>query len=171
MGKTRVREDKRHEVIIPYARSRITAKTGDYEFYYPKGIRWKCKRCASCCRDASHRPRRILLLPSDIEKLEKAGETKFTTEVKCEDPFKAEMRKDSGACVFLTEKECRIYSNRALLCRMYPFWVEKEGRSLEVRIDTRCPGFGHGSELKEEYFRELLTLALNLMESNKLHAI
>jgi hypothetical protein len=43
---------------------------------------------------------------------------------------------------------------------MYPFWVEREGRSLEVRVDTRCPGFGHGGELREEYYRDLLINAL-----------
>ncbi len=160
MGKRRGGAGESREIVIPYARARLTTTSGEFEFYYPKGIRWSCKRCAACCRDASHRPRRILLLPSDVERLEAAGEREFTEEVRREEPFVAEMRKVEGACVNLTEEGCRVYPNRALLCRMYPFWVEREGRSLEVRVDTRCPGFGHGPELKEEYFRDLLTRAL-----------
>ncbi len=148
------------EIVIPYARAKLTTSSGEYEFYYPKGIRWSCKHCGACCRDASHRPRRILLLPSDVEKLEAAGEKEFVEKVRGDEPFVAEMKKAGGACINLTEEGCRVYSSRALLCRMYPFWVEREGRSLEVRVDMRCPGFGHGPEVKEEYFRDLLTRAL-----------
>ena len=148
------------EVIVPYARAMLTTVSAKFEFYYPKGIRWSCKRCGTCCRNASHRPRRILLLPSDITRLEGVGEKDFMERVKGEEPFIAEMKKMGGACVKLTEKGCMVYPSRALLCRMYPFWVEREGRSLEVMVDTRCPGFGHGPELKEDYFRDLLTIAL-----------
>ncbi len=70
------------------------------------------------------------------------------------------MRKAGGACIYLTKEGCRVYPSRALLCRMYPFWVEREGRSFEIRVDTRCPGFGHGREVKEDFFRDLLMRAL-----------
>ena len=160
MGKIKSRGGDSREIVIPYSRAKLMTTSGEYEFYYPKGIRWGCKRCGACCRDSSNRPRKILLLPSDIERLEKAGEKEFTEKVKCDEPFFAEMKKKGGACVNLTDYGCRVYTNRALLCRMYPFWVEREGRSLEVRIDTICPGIGHGPELKEDYFKDLLTYAL-----------
>ena len=159
MGKTKGRVGESHEIVIPYTRAKLTTISGEYDFYYPKGIKWNCKLCGACCRDAPHRLRKILLLPSDVVRLEEAGEKDFTEKAKGEQPFIAEMKKRGGACINLTEEGCRVYPNRALLCRMYPFWVEKEGRSLEVRVDTRCRGFGHGSELKEAYFRELLTRA------------
>ena len=160
MGRRKGGAGESREIVIPYARARLTTDSGDYEFYYPKGIRWSCKRCGACCRDASNRPRKILLLVSDVERLETAGEREFIEKVKGEEPFVAEMRKAGGACINLREEGCRVYPNRALLCRMYPFWVEREGRSLEVRVDFRCPGFGHGPEVKEEYFKDLLTYAL-----------
>ena len=138
----------------------LTTTSGKYDLYYPKGIKWSCKRCGTCCRDASHRPRKILLLPSDVKRLETAGERDFIEKVKSEEPFVAEMKKRGGACINLTEDGCRVYPSRALLCRMYPIWVERDSRSLEVRVDTRCPGFGHGPELKEDYFRDLLRSAL-----------
>jgi Fe-S-cluster containining protein len=160
MGKTRGETGEYREIVIPYARTKLTTTSGKYDLYYPKGIKWSCKRCGACCRDASHRPRKILLLPSDVERLEMVGERDFIEKVKGEEPFVAEMKKRGGACINLTETGCRVYSSRALLCRMYPLWVERDGRSLEVRIDTKCPGFGHGPELKEDYFRDLLISAL-----------
>jgi Fe-S-cluster containining protein len=147
------------EIVIPYARGRLTTPSGEYEFYYPK-VRWGCKRCGACCRDASHRPRKVLLLPVDVEKLEKAGEVGFKVEVKGEAPFVAEMRKAGGACIYLTKEGCRVYPHRALLCRTYPFWIERDGRSFEIRFDARCIGFGHGGELKEDFFRDLIKQAL-----------
>jgi Fe-S-cluster containining protein len=160
LGKTKGMPQAGREIVTAYARGKISTPNGEYDFYYPKGLRWGCKRCGACCRDASHRPRRILLLPADVERFEKAGEKDFKVDVKGEQPFVAEMRKVGGGCVNLTKEGCRVYQNRALLCRTYPFWVEKEGRSFEIRFDLRCPGYGHGGELKESFFRDLLTQAL-----------
>ena len=108
MGKKRGDVEEPHEIVIPYARAKLATSTGEYEFYYPKGIRWSCKRCGACCRDASHRPRKILLLSSDVERLEAAGEREFTERVKEEKPFIAEMKKRGGACINLTEEGCRV---------------------------------------------------------------
>jgi len=160
MGRRKIRSVEEREVVIPYASASLNTLSGVYEFYYPKCIRWSCKRCGACCRDDFHRPRRVLLLPSDVERLEKADERMSITEVRGEEPFIAEIRKEGGACVNLTKEGCRVYPNRALLCRMYPFWVERDRGSLEVRVETRCPGFGHGSSLMEEFYKNLLTHAL-----------
>jgi Fe-S-cluster containining protein len=159
MGKKKGTMREGDEIVIPYGRGKISTPSGEYEFYYPK-VRWGCKRCGACCRDASYRPRKVLLLPSDIVRLEKAGEREFRIEVKEEAPFVAEMKKAGGACIYLTKDGCRVYSHRALLCRTYPFWIEKDGRAFEIRFDARCIGFGHGGELREEFFRDLVLQAL-----------
>jgi Fe-S-cluster containining protein len=166
MGKTKVRVHDEREVVIPYARGKLSTRSGEYEFYYPKGVRWGCKKCGACCRDTSHRPRNVLLLPADIKMLEEAGEREFIFEVGGKEPFVAEMRKARGACIYLTQEGCRVCPHRALLCRMYPFWVERDERSLEVRVDTNCPGFGHGGELREEFYRDLLIYALEQRREN-----
>jgi Fe-S-cluster containining protein len=119
------------EVVISYARGRVTTPSGEYEFYYPKGLRWGCKRCGACCRDASHRPRKVLLLPGDVERLEAAGERDFKIETTSEEPFVGEIRKKGGACVFLSREGCRAYQHRALLCRTYPFWIERDGNTFD----------------------------------------
>ena len=160
MGKAKLRARDEREIVIPYARGKLSTSSGEYEFYYPKGVRWGCKKCGACCRDASHRPRTVLLLPADAKRLEGAGEREFMVEAEGKEPFVAEMRKVGGACIYLTQEGCRVYNDRALLCRMYPFSVERDGRILEVRVDTRCSGFGHGGELKEEFYRDLLSHAL-----------
>src|SRR4030042_5574445 len=162
MGKAKLRARNGSELVIPYARGKLTTRSGEYEFYYPKGVRWGCKKCGACCRDASHRPRTVLLLPTDVKRLEEAGKKEFKVEVEGKEPFVAEMRKVGGACIYLTREGCHVYQGRAMLCRMYPFWVEREGRSLEVRVDTRCSGLGHGGELKEEFYRDILIHALEL---------
>ncbi len=74
-------EEEDEGVVIHYARGRFTKNAIEYVFYYPKGIRWGCKKCGACCRDASHRPRRILLLPADVDRLENAGEKDFSIDV------------------------------------------------------------------------------------------
>ncbi|OGD55903.1 hypothetical protein A3K78_03450 [Candidatus Bathyarchaeota archaeon RBG_13_52_12] len=162
MGKAKLKARGEREFVIPYARGKLSTRSGEYEFYYPKGVRWGCKKCGACCRDASHRPRTVLLLPTDVKRLEEAGKKEFKVEVEGKEPFVAEMRKVGGACIYLTREGCHVYQDRAMLCRMYPFWVEREGRSLEVRVDTRCSGLGHGGELKEEFYRDLLIHALEL---------
>jgi len=160
MGGNRDKDEEDDGVVIHYARGRFSKSTNEYVYYYPKGIRWGCKKCGACCRDASHRPRRILLLPADIDRLEKAGEKEFSVEIRGEDPFVAEIRKNRDACIYLTPKGCRVYPHRALLCKTYPFWIERDGNIFEIMVDTRCLGIGHGGELDEGFYRDLLMQAL-----------
>jgi Fe-S-cluster containining protein len=161
MRKKRQTPDDGEEVVISYARGKLLTSTGDYEFYYPKGLRWGCKRCGECCRDASHRPRRVLLLSKDVERLEKAGEKDFKVETKGEEPFIGEMRKAGGACVYLRKEGCIVYPSRALLCRTYPFWIERNGRSFEIMFDARCTSINRGGELKEDFYSDLIMQALD----------
>ena len=160
MGKKKGVMKEGDNIVVPYAWGKISTPSGEYEFYYPKGIWWGCKRCGACCRDASHRPRRVLLLPSDVARLEKAGEKDFKLDIKGEEPFVGEMKKAGGACIYLTKEGCKVYPHRALLCRTYPFWIERDGRSFEIMFDRRCIGFGHGGELREDFFRDLVLQAL-----------
>ena len=133
------------------------------EFYYPAGLRWVCTRCGRCCKDVEGWDRRVLLLTNDVKLLEAAGEIGFH-EPEEEGKFVAIMRKREGRCVFLDEEGCRVYEARPLLCRMYPFYVERRGDVYVIGVDTGCPGVGEGDALTEEYFRRLLGYALRQME-------
>ena len=133
------------------------------EFYYPAGLTWSCINCGRCCRDTEGWERRVLLLEKDITRLEEAGEQGFYEQTD-EGKFVAVMKKEDGRCVFLGENGCMVYEDRALLCRMYPFYVERQGDVYVVGVDTGCPGVGGGEELAEEFFRGLLGYALDQME-------
>ncbi len=147
-----MKQDSR-ETIIHYVRAKLADST---EYFHPQGLHWTCKRCGACCRDSRTRPRRVLLLPTDIKRLEATGKTRFSEPVEGEDPFLAVMKKSHGSCVFLTSTGCSVYQCRALLCRTYPFWVERDGPALVILVDSACPGVGSGPEIGEGFYRGML---------------
>ena len=136
----------------------------EVEFYYPSDLEWGCTRCGACCQNSESRERRVLLLESDIHRFQEAGFTDFHEQSAKEDTFVGILRKNQGKCIFLGLSECKTYQKRALLCRMYPFWVEKNGEAFIIRADMECPGFGEGEKLDESFFRDLLSYALRYME-------
>jgi Fe-S-cluster containining protein len=146
--------------ILDYNRG---GKTEIIEFYYPESIEWSCVGCGTCCGDIDQRNRMILLLPDDIVRIEKIGENGFYKDWD-EDSFTGIMCKEDGKCFFYTGDGCRIYKNRVLLCRMYPFWLEKQNDFFVFGIDHECPGNGQGEFLDEGFFSSLLQMALNAMD-------
>ena len=107
--------------------------------------------------------RRVLLLEKDVRRLEAAGQQGFHTTTD-ENRFVAVTKKRDGRCVFLGEDGCRVYEARPLLCRMYPFYVERRGEVYVIGVDAGCPGVGGGDALSEAYFAGLLGYALEEME-------
>jgi uncharacterized protein len=146
--------------ILEYYRDKTVEKI---EFYYPANINWACEKCGLCCGDVDGRSRVILLLPSDIERIQGTGESGFFKD--WDDlHFIGIMCKNDGKCVFYKNKECKIYTSRALLCRMYPFWLEKQEDVFVFGIDPDCSGIGKGRDLDEGFFRNLLDYALKAMD-------
>jgi Fe-S-cluster containining protein len=133
------------------------------EFYYPANVEWSCNDCGNCCSDIDRRTRMILLLPEDIQRIEKIGKTDFYEDWD-EGNFTGIMCKKDGVCVFYTGEGCKIYDERALLCRMYPFWLEKQGSVFVFGIDNDCSGVGRGEHLDETFFAKLLLMALKTMD-------
>ncbi|MEM3056705.1 MAG: YkgJ family cysteine cluster protein [Candidatus Bathyarchaeia archaeon] len=129
-------------------------------FEYPKSVRFRCLRCALCCMDVDSRERRILLLEAEARRISEAayiGIGDFALEVKYEDPFKYVMKKENGRCVFLRDNLCYIYELRPIICRFYPFKLERVwGRGLRFSYTEECPGIGRGPRLRRTYFEELL---------------
>jgi len=147
-----------------YYRGTLTHRGSQVEFYYLAGVRWSCGRCGRCCRDVEGHERRVLLLDGDIQRIRAAGAEGFH-EATGEEPFTGVMAKHDGVCVFYTPQGCTVYPDRALLCRMYPFWVERQGDAFIIHADPGCPGVGDGPELDEGFYRELLGLALAEMDT------
>ena len=144
-------------------RARADANFEVIEFYYPSEVSWNCIECGNCCGDLDKRTRMILLLPDDIKRIMNAGSKGFYEEWK-EGSFTGLMCKKDGKCVFYTETKCKIYEDRTLLCRMYPFWLEKHNDYFLIGIDHECPGSVKGETLEEEFFADLLRMALDAMD-------
>ena len=132
------------------------------EFYYPSGVEWACIGCGDCCGDVDQRERLIRLLPEDITCIMETGAEDFCEEWD-EGSFTGIMCKKDGKCVFY-KGQCSIYEHRALLCRMYPFWLEKQADFFIFGIDHECPGAGKGEYLDEDFFAQLLLMALKAMD-------
>jgi Fe-S-cluster containining protein len=132
------------------------------EFYYPN-VSWSCIECGNCCGDLDDRSRMILLLPEDINRIESSGFKGFY-EGWNERNFTGLMCKEDGKCVFYNRNRCSIYENRSLLCRMYPFWLEKHNEYFLFGIDNECPGSSEGEHLEEGFFADLLRKALDAMD-------
>jgi len=147
-------------MVYRRASLRLEASEKTIEFLYPANLGWDCTRCGACCRDAGGRERRILLLETDISRLEgQHGSEEFAEPIRGREPFVAEMRKIGGMCFFLSDDGCSAYDRRALLCRMYPFWVERSGDLFIIRADGACPGTS-GEPLGEAFFSGLLGRAV-----------
>jgi Fe-S-cluster containining protein len=155
-----VDEPTHHMGHLSYTRGGVDE---EIEFHYPSNVQWRCVRCGACCGDVGDRVRMIMLLDKDLDRIEATGENGFFEEWD-EGSFSAIMKKVDGKCVFLTDEGCRIYDDRALLCRMYPFWLEKQGEMFVFGVDKDCPGNGHGDFLNEAFFRALLRMALESMD-------
>jgi len=131
-------------------------------FKYPHEMRFKCQRCTRCCRDTEDRPRRIMLSKLDAERIK--ARTKLQTNnlakhFSSREPFIFEMRKIGGKCIFLENDTCRIYSSRPLICRCFPFWIEKTKESFIFKVSSDCPGIGKGKLLGKSFFIRLLKLS------------
>jgi len=131
-------------------------------FIYPIGVHFECQRCANCCRDTEKRIRRILLSEVDVRRIRE--KTKLQTKnfaylLKGETPFKLEMKKINGKCIFLKGNKCRIYLARPLICRCFPFWIEKTKESFIFKVSSDCPGIGKGKLLGKSLFIKLLKLS------------
>jgi hypothetical protein len=125
-----------------------------------RDIGFRCRECGSCCRGEDHL---VLVMPDEVrdllgqsgrawqevaepypEFLEPGDGTRFTLGW-C-------LRREGGACRFLSGNRCTAYDARPRICRTYPFALT--GGRLEV---SDCPGIGSPMTLEEA---RALTFAL-----------
>jgi Fe-S-cluster containining protein len=143
-------------------RSVFNYKGKKIEFYYPSSLRWNCIKCGRCCKDIDGWDRRVLLLKKDVDGIKEAGYNNFYKQVE-EGKYIAIMQKNEEKCIFFEDDKCKIYLNRALLCRMYPFYVDKIGDIFVIYVDDTCMGLDEGNIIVEKFYRDLLEYALDTM--------
>lgn len=110
------------------------------------------------------RKRNILLLEPEVEQIStitglRAAE--FSIPSSGTEPYRYTMKKKEGKCIFLKNINCQIYPHRPLICRFYPFWLEKLGAgSFEFKVAEECLGISRGSVVKKSKFKNMLREAL-----------
>ena len=132
------------------------------DFSYPTGVKYRCVRCARCCRDTEKRVRNILVNANDLKTIASRTRLKveeFSDPVEGQGDFPRSIKKIKGRCVFLRGNVCRIYTDRPLICNFYPFFLERLDDSFRFGFDADCPGIGEGREMTRDFFAVLLAIA------------
>ncbi|MFQ6135388.1 MAG: YkgJ family cysteine cluster protein, partial [Nitrososphaerales archaeon] len=101
--------------------------------------------------------RKIVLTERDVRRIQKLGlatkfyrENRFSTK-----PYRYEMVKKDGCCIFLSGDRCTIYERRPLICRFYPFTMS-ESDGYAFGVDRTCRGVGLGRLVDEGCVFELV---------------
>lgn len=95
-----------------------------------------CGGCDNnCCQNPKLTP---VLLPSEEKRFKKYSR-------KVETPYRdifVLKKKENGGCTFLDNKtkRCKIYNQRPLECRLYPFLLALKKDKVGIKLDRRfCP--------------------------------
>ena len=157
-------------------------------------IGFECTRCGKCCQGSDSESHTATVFPAEIRQIEDASADSWSDIVRpmpfgirdgAGETFEWALQiDDCGDCTFLetegSQTRCRIYDERPLLCRTYPFSLglpgTGESRANAVAVAGRvraseCPGLGAdisrersvaiANTLKERAIRELQeTIAL-----------
>ena len=73
--------------------------------------------------------------------------------------------KESYICCFLNPENnhCRIYVQRPLECRLYPFLLNRQGKNLYLSVDLNCPNIQDKINSKE--FKRYLNYLIRYLQS------
>ena len=121
---------------------------------------FSCQGCGECCRGEDNS---VLVFPQEIRAIEEA--TGLSWAEVAEPPQEGEwdtegyfhtlewrLAKVGEACRFYQGKECAIYSVRPILCRTYPFYLDR-GKLMA----SECRGLGKKIDVQEaERLAEML---------------
>jgi Fe-S-cluster containining protein len=67
------------------------------------------------------------------------------------------LRDPEKNCLFLEDKQCKIYEVRPHQCRTWPFWPENMKKSLwEREIAPVCSGIGKGRLFSADEIEEII---------------
>ena len=122
-----------------------------------KAERWACVHCGFCCSEYD-----IPVTLEEEERLRKYGR------VFRKGKIGLYLKKKKGKCAFRGKNGCRIYDERPVACRKYPFFIKKQGgedslfiyggKVYHVFLDARCRGLGKGDDVEGEIRKVLRDL-------------
>ncbi|MGQ9478678.1 MAG: YkgJ family cysteine cluster protein [Thermoproteota archaeon] len=122
-------------------------------------VRFECIYCSKCCREDKGDERHIVLTGNDAKEISiiTGMSIEEFAESNESERYPYVMKLTNGKCPFLGEDlRCRIYTYRPIICRFYPFVMQKIKKKYVFHVDSSCPGIGRGSYLDEEFFRNLI---------------
>ena len=137
---------------------------------YPRRLSFECTRCATCCMDTKNHVRHILLLEDEAKRISTVSakpKEEFAVEIFGHEPYAYEMKKTlrEERCFFLDDNSCRIYADRPLVCRFYPFQLKRvKGQRYIFSATAECHGVGRGKILQREFFENLFRQACENLE-------
>ncbi len=133
-------------------------------------VRFRCKRCAECCR---HVEGSVVIESLDAFRISKHLKIgieefydKYTDMFILEDTiypiFALKTTGKDKECIFLKGKRCTIQDAKPRTCRMYPFWIEPCGygeRDFKYNLSTEHTHHPKGSLIRvkdwmNKYFYE-----------------
>jgi|Deesub1362A_J573_1020465.scaffolds.fasta_scaffold00039_48 hypothetical protein len=65
------------------------------------------------------------------------------------------LRRKDSKCIFFDGGRCKIYQNRPIVCRTYPFMLDFEGDRITLRV-FECKGLGNRNPTSLHYLTKLL---------------
>jgi Fe-S-cluster containining protein len=128
--------------------------------WYEKGIRFRCKKCGSCCRDRGEESY-VFLYEGEAERMARslsmsveAFAASYLVDV---DGFICLANFEEDCIFFDPDKGCRVYRARPLQCRAWPFWRENLRKwAWRCEVEETCPGVGKGKLYSLEMINEIL---------------
>lgn len=116
--------------------------------WYENGLQFECTRCGKCCRGE---PGYVWVTPEEIERLAKRlGYTPFQFEERFVRTVRGRKKSlielDNGDCILCdAEKGCRVYEERPIQCKTWPFWSRNIDTENSWRKVARfCHGCNRG---------------------------
>ncbi len=118
----------------------------------------RCSNCGICCTETE-----MLLSEKDINLLEMKGFVKSYF-AKFDRQGYALLKNREGYCVFydLTKKQCSVYSDRPLGCRVYPVILDEE---KGIVFDDICDSRNTISEKEKNYKGKIVVNLLKIIDA------
>lgn len=123
------------------------------KFGIENGIRFECQATGNCCVSRGSYGFVYLTLNDrkNIAKLKNIPTQSFTKRFCKKHLGHFHLKEIKGACEFLAEKKCSIYSARPSQCRTWPFWPENMNtKTWNQEVKAFCPGVGKGKLYTKE---------------------
>jgi Fe-S-cluster containining protein len=123
----------------------------DGDVWYKNGLSFRCTGCGKCCTGF---PGYVWVDEDEIQKMaEFLGisidlfKRKYTRQ---RDNRYAliELPSRNFDCIFLQDKQCRVYAVRPRQCRTFPFWKEHlKSKTSWEHVATQCEGINDSAPL------------------------